>query len=233
MFGLVRGLVEWIPTSADWAGYVPGPLVVLGYLVGSVPSGELLLARRFRRQLDTGAHPRLDDPRAGPHLDTTGAVTALLAAGATLLVATIAWDVGHQAAPPGSFSAIGTYADQAIGAWSSLALWTGTAAMLGSMAPAWTGFRRGATGIGPAAALLVVYAPLLAAAGVAGASVAYGVGQRWRISLAVGCAVLVAAEYVEWITDTQAGWGITNGPELSLWTAVVGVALVARNLRER
>lgn len=233
MFGLVRGLVEWIPTSADWAGYVAGPLVLLGYLAGSVPTGERLVARRFRRQLDTGAHPRLDGPRVAAGVDTTGALAAVLAAGVTLLVATIAWDVGHQAAPPGSFSAIGTYANQAIGAWSSLALWTGTAAMLGSMAPLWTGFRRGGTGIGPAAALLVAYAPLLAAAALAGASVAYGLGQRWRVALAVGCAVLVVVEYVEWITDTQAGWGITNGPELSLWSAVIGVALVARNVRER
>jgi glycerol-3-phosphate acyltransferase PlsY len=232
VFGLVRGLVEWIPTSADWAGYVAGPLVVLGYLAGSVPTGELLAARRFRRQLDTGAHPRLDRPRAAD-IDTTGAVGAILAAGVTLLVATIAWDVGHEAAPPGSFSAIGTYANQAIGAWSSLALWTGTAAMLGSMAPAWTGFRRGGTGFGPAAALLLAYAPLLAASGMAAASVAYGLGQRWRVAVALGCAALVIAEYVEWVTDTQAGWGITNGPELSLWSAVVAVALVARNLRER
>ena len=48
MPALVRSLVEWLPTSADWAGYVAGPLVVLGYLAGSVlpdrvPSSACLL----------------------------------------------------------------------------------------------------------------------------------------------------------------------------------------------
>jgi hypothetical protein len=53
------------------------------------------------------------------------------------------------------------------------------------------------------------------------------------VAVALGCGAVVVAEYVEWVTDTQAGWGITNGPELSLWSAVIAVALVARNLRER
>lgn len=221
MFGLVRGLVEWIPTSAAWAGYVAGPLVVIGYLAGSIPVGDAVQARRFRRQLDGRAVER----------DTTVVLTAVLAGAVTLVVATIAWDVGHQAAPPGSFSAIGTYANQAIGAWASLALWTGTAAMVGSMVPVWTQFRRGGSGIGPGVALLVAYAPLLAAVGLAVGSVAFGIGQRWRAALVLACVVMIAAEYVAWITDTQAGWGVTNGPELSVWTAVLCGALVARNAR--
>ncbi|HEX4905633.1 MAG TPA: hypothetical protein VFU93_09290, partial [Acidimicrobiales bacterium] len=126
MFGLVRGLVEWVPTSAQWAGYVAGPLVVLGYLVGSLPVGDLVARRRFRRQLDRGGLP------VPAEIDSAAVLTGALTAGLTLLVATVAWDVGLEASPRGAFGAIGTFANQALGAWVSIALWTGTAAMLGS-----------------------------------------------------------------------------------------------------
>jgi glycerol-3-phosphate acyltransferase PlsY len=222
VLGLVRGLVEWVPTSAAWAGYVAGPLAVLGYLVGSIPLGDVVTTRRFRRQLDRGHLPSV-------RFDTTHVVAGVLAAVVTLVMATVAWDVGLQAAPRGQFSAVGTYANQALGAWVSLALWTGTAAMLGSMAPVWTGFRRGGTGIGPAIALLVVYLPLLALTGLAAASLAYGLGQRWRVALAAALVTIVATEYVAWVADLQGAWGITNGPEAGLWSAILAVVLLGRN----
>ena len=220
MFGLVRGLVEWVPTSAQWAGYVAGPLVVLGYLAGSLPVGDLVARRRFRRQLDRGRLP-------GPaELDTAAVVTGLAVAAITLVVATIAWDVGLEASPRGAFGAIGTFANQALGAWVSIALWTGTAAMLGSMVPIWTRFRRGGSGVAPALALLVVYMPLLAATGLAVGSFAYGVTQRWRFALAAGLGTIVVVEYLAWITDLQTGWGITNGPEVGLWSVILALVLL-------
>lgn len=229
MFGLVRGLVEWIPTSAEWAGYVAGPLVLCGYLAGSVPFGDLVAARRFRHQLDTTDRGPIAGARFSD-LDSTQVITGVLAAATTLFVATIAWDVGQQAAPPAAFGAIGTFANQALGAWVSIALWTGTAALLGSVAPVWTGFKRGGSGILPAVALLVVYMPVLAAVGFAIGAIGFGLGVRFRGALIAACTAVVVAEYLAWVTDLQLGWGITNGPELGLWTLVVGVLLVARNV---
>lgn len=222
MFGLVRGLVEWVPTSAQWAGYVAGPLVVLGYLAGSLPVGDLVARRRFRRQLDRGGLP------VAAELDTAAVLTGAGSAAITLLVATVAWDVGLEASPPGAFGAIGTFANQALGAWVSIALWTGTAAMLGSMVPIWTRLRRGGSGVGPALALLVVYTPLLAATGLAIGSFVYGVTQRWRYALAAGLGAIVVTEYLAWITDLQTGWGITNGPEVGLWSVVLSLMLLGR-----
>jgi glycerol-3-phosphate acyltransferase PlsY len=226
--GLVRGLVEWIPTSAAWASYVAGPLVLFGYLVGSIPFGDLVAASRLRRQIDTFDADRVAGSRFDD-VDAAQVLTAALAAATTLFVATIAWDIGHQAAPPAAFGAIGTYANQALGAWVSIALWTGTAALLGSVAPLWNGFKRGGSGLGPAAALLLAYTPMLAAIGVATGSLAFALSQRFRVALSVACGAIVVAEYLAWITDTQPGWGITNGPELGLWTLVVTILLVARN----
>ena len=224
MFGLVRGLVEWLPTSAAWAGYVAGPLVVLGYLAGSVPVADVVAKRRFRRQLDSG---RLPGPALG-EVDTASVLTALLTAGLTLLVATIAWDIGLEVSPRGHFGAIGTFANQALGAWVSIALWTGTAAVLGSIAPVWTRFRRGGSGVVPALALLIAYTPLLAAAGLAVGSFAYGVNQRWRTALAAGLGAIVVTEYLAWVTDLQTAWGITNGPEVGLWSAILALMLLGR-----
>lgn len=222
MFGLVRGLVEWLPTSAAWAGYVAGPLVVLGYLVGSVPVADTVAKRRFRRQLDSG---RLPGPPLGD-IDRATFLTALLSAGVTLLVATVAWDIGLEVSPRGQFGAIGTFANQALGAWVSIALWSGTGAMLGSMAPVWTRFRRGGSGVVPALALLVVYTPLLAAAGLIVGSFVYGVTQRWRVALAAGLGAIVVTEYLAWVTDLQVGWGITNGPEVGLWSVILALVLL-------
>lgn len=223
MFGLVRGLVEWLPTSAAWAGYVAGPLAVFGYLVGSLPFGDMVARRRFRRQLDDG---RLPNPRLDA-IDTAAVFTAVLGAGVTLLVATIAWDVGRETAPSAAFGAIGTYSNQALGAWSSIALWTGTAAVLGTMAPVWTRFRRGGSGVVPALALVIVYTPLLGAVGLAVGSFTYATTQRFRLSLSLALVTIVVVEYVAWVADLQTGWGMTNGPEIGLWSVILSAMLLA------
>jgi len=227
VLALVRGLVEFLPTSAAWAGYVAGPLVLLGYAVGSLPVGDVLARRRFRRQLERGPMP---NPRF-KNVDSVEVMTAAARAVLTLVVATIAWDIGLEVAPRGQFSAVGTYANQAIGAWVSLALWTGTGAVVGAMYPIWTGFRRGDSGVGPALALLTAYTPLLAAAGIAVGSFAWGVGARFRLVLASALATVVSVAYLAWVTDAQPGWGITNGPEVGLWSAVLLVLLLTKAVR--
>jgi glycerol-3-phosphate acyltransferase PlsY len=228
VLGLVRGLVEWVPTSADWAGYVAGPLVLLGYAVGSIPFDDALATRRFRRQLATGSMPA---PPA-TDLDPGHVLAQLLAGAGRLLVATVAWDVAQEAAPRGAIGAVGTYSNQALGAWVSIAIWTGAAAVVGSMAPVFTRFRRGGSGVAPALALLVAYTPVLAATGLAVGAVAWGLGARWRLVLGIALAAVVAVEYLLWITDTQLGWGVTNGPEIGLWTAVLAVFLLGRSAME-
>lgn len=227
---LVRGLVEWLPTSATWTGIVAGPLVILGYLAGSIPVGYLLARARLRRQLE---RPVSDDRRRSlpdrAHLPVTAA-DEVVGAGLVLLAATIAWDVGLEAAPRGSFSAVATYANQAIGAWASIALWTGLAAVVGTVAPVWTRFR-GGSGVVPGAALLAVYAPMLLAAAAAVAAVAYAVTRDGRRSVVAALPALVVAGYVAWVADWQSGNGVGNGPEVALWATVLAGVLAVRNAR--
>jgi hypothetical protein len=55
------------------------------------------------------------------------------------------------------------------------------------------------------------------------------VGAGARVALLAALPAAVAYEYLAWIGDWQAGWGLTNGPELGLWVAALAVALGARN----
>ena len=227
---LVRNLVEWVPTSVTSVSLLSGPLVLLGYLVGSIPFGYLLSRRRLRRQLDAAGPPATpvtsDDP-----LDTPGVIGAgALAAVTTLLVTTVAWDVALAAAPRGNIGAIGTFSNQAVGAWVSVALWTGMAAVIGNLAPVWTAFR-GASGLPPAVALVLAHVPVVFVAGAVAFLAAYALTRSTRTALLITLPIAVTASYVAWIADLQARWGVTNGPEVTLWITVLAGALAARNLR--
>lgn len=231
----VQLLEDWIPQSASAVGYLAGPLVVLGYLVGSVPFGYLLNRSRLRRQLDD---PELAAARhraaelAGDGLDGTGPPgTSVLAALATLMATTLAWQITLAATPgAGNFSAVAVFSNQAIGAWVSVALWTGMAAVVGHVAPPWSDFR-GGNGLPPAVALLGAYAPLILLASACGFLVAYGVTRRTSAAVATALATMVVFEYLAWLADLQAGWGVTNGPEMTLWTTALAGVLLARNIR--
>lgn len=230
MIGLVRNLVEWVPTSVTSVSVLSGPMVLLGYLVGSIPFGYLLSRRRLRRQLAADQGPVVRADGTDP-LDTPGVIgSGVLAAVATLLVATVAWDVALAAAPRGNIGAIGTFSNQAVGAWVSVALWTGMGAVVGNLAPVWSAFR-GATGVAPAVALVAAYVPVVFVVCVPTFLLVYVLSRSLRTALLATLPVAVTVEYLAWIADVQTAWGVTNGPELTLWIAVLAGALAARNHR--
>lgn len=220
--GIIRPLVDWLPQSATWVAVVAGPMVLLGYVVGSVPFARLLAGRRARRG---EGDQRIDEPDI--------VIGAVLAGLATAAVATAAWDVAL-AATPGSdyFSAVGTYANQVIGAWVSVALWTGMAAVVGHMGSIFQRFQ-GGTGLPPAVALGFLYAPLVFWACTTTFLAASWLAGDVRRGVLAAAPVAVVVEYGLWLTDVQEGWGVTNGPELALWVTVLSAALFARNLPHR
>lgn len=223
-----------IPPSATAVGLLAGPLVIVGYLAGSIPFAYLVYRRRLRRQLDDPTLSRRPLARAGggERHDVAGVVwTAVLTGIATLAATTLAWHLALRVTPGGStFSAVGTYSNQALGAWVSVALWTGMAAVVGHAGPVWTGFR-GGNGVPPAVALAATYLPGVLVATAGAFLVSFAVTRQLRVSLLVALPVMVALEYLAWLADLQAGWGVTNGPEATLWTAALATTLFARNLR--
>lgn len=179
-----------------------GPLVLAGYLLTAT---AVAYARR----------------RAGPE-------ATVIEGAAALAAITAGWHATKLVAPGQSVSVVGFASVQVLLVWQSVALWVGAAAVLGAVAPVWTRFR-GTSGLGAVVAVLVVHAPVTLVAGAAGfAAGLVASGGRPRAALAVGISVPVAFEWVAWVTDLQVGWGAAHGPELSLWTAVVGGVLLAR-----
>jgi glycerol-3-phosphate acyltransferase PlsY len=226
VLALFEGLV---PRHTSTVNLLSGPLVLSGYLVGSVPFGYLLSRHRLRRQLRS-PHPPARGTVGAPALDQPGTILAgALTVAATLAITTLAWHL-VKAAAPGGFSPIGTYANQAIAAWASVALWTGTGAVVGNIGSVWLRFR-GGTGVVPAGALVFAYAPMVFAVTTVVFVVASAVWQDPRRALLLALPLAVVVEYLAWLADVQRAWGITSGPEVSLWITVLATTLVARNLR--
>ena len=230
---MLSALVD-VPRNATAVGVLAGPLVLAGYLAGSVPFAYLLSRRRLRRQLDEPGLTRLSssdgDPGAGSGLRRIAWAVALPAV-ATLAATTLAWHLTLAATPGGNtFSAVGIFSNQAVGAWVSVALWTGMAAVVGHSAPVWNRFR-GGSGLPPAVALGATYVPMLLLVAAGAYLAVFGATRSPRTALLSSLPVVVVAAYVTWLADLQAGWGVTNGPEVTLWATVMAAALFARNLR--
>ena len=209
-----------------------GPLVILGYLIGSIPFALLWRRIRLRRALDSGAGAPTSERQVGREGET---VVVILEGLSALLAAHIAWQVISWTAPGGgtpnpfdNASRIAVFSAQALTAWQSVALWAGFAAVLGHVAPVWTRFR-GGTGIPPVMVLTAVYLPTVFGSGVAGFFLSLFATKNRRLAIVVAVPVALGFEWFAWINDWNPGWGMRSGPEPSLWVMMTGLVLVARN----
>ena len=184
-----------------------GPLVLFGYLLGS---GVYAWLRRDGL------------PRGGRRPGWHGVAEA--ASG--LAAAVIALRVTRWVAPGTETSAVGALSSQVLTAWQSIALWSGMAAVVGHVAPVWRRFD-GGSGLPPALALTLVYAPVVFAASVAGFFAGFALTGRPRGGIPVALGTAVVGAWLGWVWDWPAGWGLHNGPELALWSAVGATLLAA------
>jgi glycerol-3-phosphate acyltransferase PlsY len=219
-----------------------GLCVAAAYLLGSVPVGYLLTRGRFRRDLRRvddvgGLEAQLRTILAGrERADVVAqAVVASLDTVKVLAAATAAWRVMTWVSPGGTAtranqSAVGFLADQVLTSWESVALWAGLAAVAGHVASPWLRFR-GDHGQAPALALAVVYSPLAFSAGVATFFLTLAATRRPVPAVVASVGAFAVYAWVAWTFDWQAGWGITNGPELTLWSAALAGLIAAVNLR--
>lgn len=202
-----------------------GPLVILGYISGSLPLAWLWRRRQLREALERGEIPA--DTKVGREGEEwlVGA-EALLA----LAAAHLAWTVIEGVAPGGrgGLSSIGVLSDQVLAVWQSIALWTGFAAVLGHVAPVWLRFR-GGTGVPPAMLLAFVYLPLVFGGAVVGFFVGLFLTKNRRLAIVVALPVALTTEWLAWVFDLPDGWGMRSGPEACLWVFVTGLVLIARN----
>lgn len=233
--------------SVAWAA---GLCVGLSFLVGSVPFGYLVTRRRLRRHL-----ARLDGPPAG---GVEAELRALLAGGRppasgrvepglgddvaagaldcakVLLAATVSWRVVDRLAPGFDrgllpASAVGFLSDQVLTVWQSVALWAGAAAAIGHLFPVWLRFR-GASGQAPALALVLAYCPVGFSVGTAAFFAALALARDARRAVGAALGAFVGYAWLAWVYDWPPSWGAANGPELTLWAAVVAGVVGAHTL---
>lgn len=184
---------------------ISGPLVLFAYLVGVISFSS---AERDR-----------DDQRLSA-LALEVVVTAAL-------MTFVAFAVG-ELSPGNITSKVGLRSDQVLTASQSVAQWCGLAVVIGHVAPVTRGFR-GGSGLVPAVVVTAITAPTVLLAGVFGFSAGLAVGGgRPRPAVPVGLAAALSAAWAGWVFEINAGWGVANGPELTLWTMVLAGALFAR-----
>ncbi len=112
-------------------------------------------------------------------------------------------------------------------AWQSAALWAGLAFVVGLVAP-YAGARRGSSGLAAAVAVVAVYAPLVFSAAMVAFAAAMFVMGSPRAALPAALAGGVVGGWIGWQVEAASLWGLTNGPEVSLWSAALGCVLYAR-----
>ncbi|MDH3682955.1 MAG: glycerol-3-phosphate acyltransferase [Acidimicrobiia bacterium] len=197
-----------MPGGVTLVLFLAGPMVMIGYVASS-------LSRQW--VVSSG-------DRSSP--------STLVEVTTTLLAAGGAWAAIRYAAPGRTTfqnaSAIGFLSSQVLTAWSSLALWTGVAAVLGHVAPASTRFRSGTSGIAGGFALLAVFLPItaLAAAGAWFGSLA--LTRMVRPALAITYLAVVVVEWVLSVVNPPGPYGLVHGPETTLWVAVLAGVLTFR-----
>ena len=204
-----------------------GPLVLVAYLTVAA-----IHVYANRRSVEHRSHP------AGRGTARQGAPTELVDAMAALVVATIAWRIISWVAPAGSSStslvgtgsttsSIAAFSAQVLTVWQSVALWTGLAAVVGSIAPIFGRFR-GGSGLAAAASLTFVYAPTVLMGAMAGYFLGLLFVSRPRDAVPAGLFAGITIAWLTWWFDTNPGWGNVNGPEISLWTTVTAGILFSR-----
>lgn len=226
-----------------------GLCVVLAYLLGSIPFGFLLHRQQLRRDLR-----RLDRPAGGldlqlrallaggpgPDTPPSGLVTDVVAAALdtakVLAAATIAWHVVHRIPPHHvdrtNFSAVAFVANQVLLGWQSVAIWAGLAGAVGHLGPVWLRFR-GGQGQAPVLALVVVYFPYGFVVGAAAFLLLLTFTRDVPRAALISLPAFVAFAWLAWIYDWRSGWGLPNGPELTLWAAVLAGVVAARTVSGR
>ena len=182
-----------------------GPLVLLGYLTGAI---AFTFADRDREQRRPSA------------LGLEVFITATFLSVAGFAIAELS--------PRNGLSRVALQSSQVLTVSQSLALWAGLALIVGHMAPPTRRFR-GGSGLVPALVVVAINAPTLFLGSLVGFAAGLAVtGGRPRPAVPGALAFTLSVAWVAWVLEWNSGWGVANGPELTLWAMVATGALFAR-----
>jgi glycerol-3-phosphate acyltransferase PlsY len=237
-----------LPVNPRLFAAAAGAGVLAAAFLGAIPFGYLVTRRRLRkdiRRLDDNpgtlelqvrallAGPA-DDPDAPPASRRSDVVVAVLDTAKVLVGATLAWHLLQTIAPGhGHFarneSGVAFAANQVLSFWQSCGLWAGVAAVATHLAP--VGWHRSSSqGQAPALGLVFVYCPIGFSAGVFAFFTSLFFLRDVTRSALVAFPCFIAYVFLAWTFDWPSSWGVPNGPEVTLWAAVVGGILITRTL---
>jgi len=197
--------------SVTWVTFYAGLLIGASYVAGS-----LVRSWASKRASETG-----------PSLLSIGAESAV-----TLACAGVAYGFIDWLAPGGtvfrSSSAVGFLSPKTLTVWESIALWSGLAAVAGTVAPISSRFRSGSMGVAGAAALLAFFSPLIFLIALGTWFVGIGLIRDVRTTLPIVYVVVASSEWVLSMTRVRVSWGVIHGPESTIWMAALAGVLIAR-----
>ena len=126
------------------------------------------------------------------------------------------------------FSAVGILSSRSLTIWESVSLWSGLAAVVGTVAPFSSRFRDGSTGIVAAAALLLTFFPITFLIALGTWATGFGVMRSVRATLPLVFGVVVITEWMLSVAPLRVPWGFIHGPEPTIWAAVLAGVLISR-----
>ena len=210
--------------SVTWVTFYAGLLIGGSYLAGSVVR-TWAAGRVEAERLDAARRPGSSVARPDP-------LVVVSEVAVTVGCAWIAYAFIDWLAPGGtvfrSSSAIGFLSPKTLTVWESIALWSGLAAIIGSIAPVTSRFRGGSTGLSGAAGMLALYSPIIFLIGLGTWFTGISIVRDVRSTLPLVFAVVATSEWILSMTRVRVAWGVIHGPESTIWMAVLAGVLIAR-----
>jgi glycerol-3-phosphate acyltransferase PlsY len=186
-----------------------GPIVLLGYLTGAL---VFTFADRDREQRRLSA--------------------LALEVFATALFLTLTAFAAAELSPGNGLSRVALQSSQVLTVSQSVTLWAGLALVVGHMAPFTRRFR-GGTGLLPALVVVATVAPAVFVGSLVGFAAGLAItGGRPRPAIPGALAFTLTVAWVAWVFEWNSAWGVSNGPEVTLWTMVLTGSLFARWLND-
>ncbi len=183
--------------------------LVLGYLIGTFPSADIVARLATRGTVDLRASGS----------GNPGGLNAARVLGKKLGLLVIVLDAGK--------GAVAGFAGLAIGDAAAYA--AGTAAIAGHCWPVWSGFRGGKGVAAAGGSFFAVFPPMVGVDGLAALGVAV-VTRRSGVAIRAALGIWVVAAGVWWAADLPNWWGPEPGAGM-LVGAVLGAAMILARFR--
>lgn len=216
--------------SLSAVSLLAGPLVLVGYAIGTLVADRRLRAERSAPPSAAGRGFPTPGELARPR--RVEVESLVVEAVAVLVTATVVWRLIERVSPGSGFSRIGYFTDQVLAAWQSVSLWAAFGVIVGLAAPITRGFR-GRPALGAAGAILAVHLPWFLIGAAAAAGTAMAIGRSGHVARGAAILAVLPVAWLGWVLTWQPAWGLPPGPETTVWAMCTSLVLGVRWWHDR